>query len=346
MTEGPGVDIEDRIRDRGRTALDDDQRRVLAALLAMQRQSWEQGVASHALLDLGLDDLVEVMARDAVTRQTAAGKLAEIDDHGIVNGASNAEAVRWAARRGGDPRLAEAFDRQLRWLTHDAPRADDGTLFHLEGTREVWVDTVYMVVPTLVLAGEIDEAARQLAGHRARLFDESAGLYAARWDEDTATVTLGDLWGTGNGWVAAGIARALHLLGSRGDDGGGSSSEPDSRAGTFRADAAAHARTVIDSCLARRDADGLFHDVVTDPSTFSEANLAQMLAYAALTGAADTWLPASYDAVGRSLIGSVRGLVDAHGFVTGVCGAPRFDRQGTSVEAQSFFLLATAAALR
>jgi unsaturated rhamnogalacturonyl hydrolase len=326
------------IGELGRTVLDDEQRRVLTALLAMQRQSWEQGVASHALLDLGLDDLVEVMARDAVTRQTATGKLAEIEDGGIVNCAANAEAVWWAARRSGEPRLARAFDRQLRWLTHDAPRAADGTLFHIEGTREVWVDTVYMVVPALVLAGEIDEAARQLAGHRERLFDEPAGLYSARWDEDTATVTLGDLWGTGNGWVVAGIARALHLLGSRSDPGAPSQA--------FRDDAATHARTVIDACLAHREADGLFHDVVTDRHTFSEANLAQMLAYAILTGVADRWLPASYGAVGHSLIGSVRGLVDAHGFVTGVCGAPRFDRQGTSVEAQSFFLLAAAAALR
>jgi len=59
----------------------------------MQRQSREQGVASHALLDVGLFDLVEVMARDAVTRQTAVGKLAEIDDGGIVNSATNGEAV-------------------------------------------------------------------------------------------------------------------------------------------------------------------------------------------------------------------------------------------------------------
>jgi unsaturated rhamnogalacturonyl hydrolase len=320
------------IRSQGSAVLDDTQERVLVALLVMQRQSWEQGVASHALLDLGLDDLVEVMARDAVTHQTAAGKLAEIEDDGIVNSAANAEAVRWAARRSGEPHLTEAFDRQLRWLTHDAPRAEDGTLFHLEGTHEVWVDTVYMVVPTLVLAGELDEAARQLAGHRTRLFDETAGLYAARWDEDTARVTLGDLWGTGNGWVVAGIARALHLLGGRD--------------AAFRDEAAPHARTVIDACLAHRDAGGLFHDVVTDPGTFSEANLAQMLAYAVLTGVADRWLPASYGAVGRSLIESARRQVDRYGFVTGVCGAPRFDRPGTSVEAQSFFLLAAAAALR
>ncbi|GEA88531.1 glycoside hydrolase family 88 protein [Cellulomonas cellasea] len=322
--------------------LDPDQRRVLAALLAMQRQSWEQGVASHALLDLGLTGLAEVMARDAVTRQTSEGKLAEIEDGGIVNSAANGEAVLRAARRTGDPLLREAFDRQVRWIVRDAPRADDGTVLHLVGTREVWVDSVYMVLPLLVLAGEVEEAARQLAGHRARLVDQATGLYAARWDEDTARLTLAAPWGTGNGWVVAGIARALHLLddpalpdgpGRGGDDG-------------FRVDAAAHARDVIDACLAHRDADGVFHDVVTDPTTFSETNLAQMLAYAVLTGVADGWLPPSYAPVGRSLVAVARARVDRHGFVTPVCGAPRFDRPGTSAEAQSFFLLATAAAAR
>lgn len=71
-----------------------------------------------------------------------------------------------------------------------------------------------------------------------------------------------------------------------------------------------------------------------------------MLAYAILTGVADSWLPASYAGAGRSLVASARSQVDVHGFVTGVCGAPRFDRPGTSAEAQSFFLLATAAASR
>lgn len=323
MTAGDAADDE-------RSRLDADQTRALRALLGMQRQSWEQGVASHALLDLGQYDVVEVMARDAVTRQTSAGKLAEIDDQGIVNCAAAGEAVFWAAKHSGDLDLAQAFRRQLRWILHDAPRAQDGTLFHIEGTREVWVDTVYMVVPFLVLAGEVEEAARQLAGHRMRLFDASAGLYAWRWDEDAGRLTHPQHWGTGNGWVVAGIARALRHL--------------DGRGGAFAVEAAEHARVVIDACLAQRDADGLFHDVVTDASTFGEANLAQMLAYSALTGVADGWLPVAYEAVGRSLLESSRGQVDAHGFVRGVCGAPLFDHQGTSAEAQAFFLLASAAA--
>jgi unsaturated rhamnogalacturonyl hydrolase len=322
------------------TGLDADQQRVLTAMLGMQRQSWEQGVAAHALLDLGRHDLVRVMARDAVTRQTATGKLADIEDHGAVNCAANGEAVHWAAgvasggsRAGAD--LGEALRRQLDWLTVTASRAGDGTLFHIEGTREVWADTVYMVVPLLVLTGHVDDAAAQLAGHRSRLFDGSARLYSARWDEDERRLTQARAWGTGNGWVVAGIARALRHL-------------PQASAAhdVFRRDAAAHARQVIDACLRHRDGSGIFHDVVDDPATFPEANLAQMLAYAVMTGVADGWLPAEYRTIGRSLLAAARQHVDRDGFVTPVCGAPGFDRPGTSVEAQAFFLLATAAERR
>lgn len=313
--------------------LDGDQQRVLAALLGMQRQSWEQGVAGHALLDLGHHDLLRVLARDAVVRQTAAGKLAEIDDHGIVNSAANGEAVAWLAGVTGDRGHEAALRRQLDWLLRDAPRAPDGTLFHVHGSRQVWVDTVYMVVPLLVATGHVEAAAGQLAGHRARLFDPSAGLYAHKWDEDGGRLIRAGFWGTGNGWVVAGIARALRQLG------------PDT--GTaLRADAAAHARQVIDACLALRTAGGVFHDVVDDPATFDEVNLAQMLAYATFTGVTDGWLPERYADVGRCLVATARRQLDPDGFVRPVCGAPRFDRPGVSAEAQAFFLLATAAQQR
>jgi unsaturated rhamnogalacturonyl hydrolase len=197
------------------------------------------------------------------------------------------------------------------------------------------VDSVYLVVPVLAVGGHLDEAARQLDGHRRRLFDPDAGLYGWRWDEEAGRVSHPQHWGTGNGWVVAGIARTLRLLADSAD-----------AEGTFARDAAAHARVVIDACLAHRRADGSFFDVVDDPDTFEENNLAQMLAFACFTGAADGWLPADYAGTGAELLQHARGKVDALGFVTPVCGAPNFDRPGTSVEAQSFFLLATAASRR
>lgn len=312
------------------TGPDEQQRAVLRAAFAMQRQSWEQGVLSHALLDLGLIDEAMVVAHDAVQRRTAAGKLGEIEDGGIVNSGALGEVVAEAARRRPGEGFEQALRGQVDWLLTGAPRAADGTLFHLVGTREVWVDTVYMCVPLLVLAGEPAAARNQLEGHRRRLFDESAGLYGWRWSEDEARVTAPQHWGTGNGWVVAGIARAVRS---------GGAEDP-----WFRAEATAHARTVIDAALAAADGAGGFHDVLDDPTTFEEGNVRQMLAYATLAGSADGWLPAPYAGIGRELLAEARRRVGPDGLVRGVCASPRFDRPGTSTEAQAMFLLATGAA--
>lgn len=284
---------------------------VLDALLAMQRQSWEQGVAAQAMLDLGRTDLAALMAFAAVTRQAADGRLGGDDDN-AVNGAACGEA---ALRCG----FADAAGRQLDWLLHAAPRTADGTLCHVLDRSEVWADTVYMVVPFLALAGHPRAAERQVEGHRRALCRD--GLYAAITPGRPAR------WGGGNGWVVAGIARAVRL-------------EPSLRS-TFLP---SHAREVLDACLAFRRADGLFHDVLDDPSTFRETNAAQMFAYAALVGAADGWLPASYAAVGRDLLAAATREVDGSGLVRGACGSPTFDYPGTSAEAQAFHLLARAAA--
>nr|WP_227457169.1 glycoside hydrolase family 88 protein [Micromonospora purpureochromogenes] len=120
--------------------------RVLLALLTMQRESWEQGILGHALLDLGLDEAAVLVADAAVTRQRPDGRLGEPPGSvGAVNGAACGEVVRHAAQSTGDPRYAVALDAQLDWLTRRAPRAADGTLFHLLDGRQVWADTVYMV---------------------------------------------------------------------------------------------------------------------------------------------------------------------------------------------------------
>ncbi|RKN45417.1 glycoside hydrolase family 88 protein [Micromonospora endolithica] len=311
---------------------DDRTERVLTALLATQRQSWEQGVAAQALLDLGRDELVVLLAHAAVTRQHADGRLGDVGEDGAVNGAACGEAVRHAAAVTGEPRYAAALDAQLGWLVDRAPRADDGTLYHVLGSRQVWADTVHMVVPLLALTGHVDLAVAQVVGHRRRLYDENTGLYGARWDADAGRLTHPRPWATGNGWVVTGIARGLHLA-------------PAWPPGT-RDELAGHARAVLDAVLVHRGDDGLFPDVLDDPGSFREANVAQMLAYAALTGVADGWLPPSYTEVGRELVGAADRRVDRYGLVTGVSGSPDFTGPGTSAEAQAFHLLAHAALRR
>lgn len=303
------------------------EQRVLLALLAHQRHAWEQGLAAQAAAELGRTELVTVMAHDAVARRLPDGRLGELDATAAVNGGALAEAVGWLARTTGDERAREAYERQIGWLAERAPRAADGTLFHLTSAREVWADTVYMTVPALFAAGRADVAMAQVDGHRARLQDPATGLYAAAWDEDGERLVRPQRWGTANGWVAAGLARCVRLEGAT----------------PVRAALAAHAKQVIDACLERRREDGLFPDVLDDPGSFAETNLAQMLAYACLVGVADGWLPHSYVALGRDLRRTGTEQLDAFGLVRGASAAPSFDRPGTSPEAQAFWLLAAAA---
>jgi unsaturated rhamnogalacturonyl hydrolase len=303
--------------------------RVLLTALCLQRLSWEQGVLGHALRDLGRHDLADVVADDAVVRQDVDGRLGEVDGGGLVNCGALVEVVADLAERTGEERLRAAVDRQRRWFLDGCPRADDGTLHHLTGTEEIWVDSVYMLVPALLRLGHPEEAMRQLRGHRDRLRGPS-GLWSARHDEPTGRLVMAQGWGTGNGWVAAGLARAWR--------------EP--AAVPYRAELAGEARSVVEACLRHRRSDGLFHDVVDDTTTFVDANLAQMLAYAVLTGVHDGWLGPGWAEVGRDLRAAALRCVGADGVVRPVPGSPLFDRPGRSGEAQAFFLLAAAAERR
>nr|WP_243850368.1 glycoside hydrolase family 88 protein [Modestobacter marinus] len=308
---------------------DDVRRRVLDCLLVSQRHSWDQGLTAAVLEESGAAAALHALVDDAVARQLPDGRLAELDPACAVNGAALGEFVDALAHRHGDPRLAAAATRQHDWVLSGAPRAADGTLFHLLGSRQVWADTVHMVVPFLACRGHGAAAVAQLTGHRSRLRDPVSGLWAARWDEDAGSFADARAWGTGNGWVAAGAARAVRWL-------------PGS-AGTA---VAAEVRGLLDAVLPLRRPDGLFGDVLDDPAAPADTNVAAMLGCAALTGAADGWLPGSYGAVGESLLASVVERVDDLGRVTGASAAPHFDRPGHSPEAQAFLLLADAACRR
>jgi unsaturated rhamnogalacturonyl hydrolase len=116
--------------------------------------------------------------------------------------------------------------------------------------------------------------------------------------------------------------------------------------GQDRARLAAFAREIVDGCLQHQRPDGLFHNVVDQPATFVETNLAQMLAFAIYEGVAAGWLPAAYKSRRHRMRDAARAKMDAFGYVQGVCGAPNFDRPGTSTEAQAFCIMMEAAGVK
>jgi unsaturated rhamnogalacturonyl hydrolase len=304
--------------------------KVKRAMLSMQRASWEQGVAAQALLEAGDLDLVVLMAKEAALRQAEDGRLADLaSSDNVTDPAANGEAVLKAAQLTGDTRLTEAANRMRDYLMTEAPRTADGTLLHLKSVRQVWVDSLYMAPPFLAIAGHPAEAVRQIEGFRRLLWNPEKRLFSHIWDDGKKDFMRRAFWGVGNGWAAAGMTRVLRALPARLAD--------------EKARLVGYVREVVDGCLAHQREDGLFHDVVDDPSTFVETNLAQMLAYTIYRGMTGGWLEARYRSVAERLRRAVQAKVDRFGLVQGVCGSPLFDRPGTATEGQAFFLLMEAA---
>ncbi len=304
--------------------------KVKLAMLCMQRDAWEQGVAAQAMLETGERDLVILLAREAVLRQDADGRLATISCWaGVTDAAANGPAVLWVANQNQDAKMQAAAGKMLEYLLKKAPKTVDGILFHISDKPQVWVDSLFMAPPFLAQAGHHDEAVKQIEGIRRRLWNPEKKLFSAIWDEGRKDFERRDYWGVGNGWAATGMTGVIHLL-------------PAAMAAEKKR-LVGYVREVLDGCLKHQRPDGLFHDVVDDPKTFIETNLAQMLAYVIFRGVNRGWLPPVYLQKVATLRRAAWSKVDRYGLVQGVCGSPDFSSPGTATEGQAFFLLMEAA---
>jgi len=310
----------------------DARRRIALAAsagLAMQRKDWEQGTLAQAFLEAGDNENVIRLTKAAIVRRVPDGRLAVVDDGGPTDPAMGGEAYWHAAQITGDPEIAAAVRGMLEWILHKAPRAPDGTLYHVFKDPQVWSDGYFSAPTFLAAMGNYDEALRQIAGYRKRLWDPDKKLLAHIWDDGAKAVNRKEFWGGGNGWAAAGLARVVRVL------------PPERKQDRQRL--AAFATDLIDGCLAHQRPDGLFHDMVDRPDTFLETNLAQMLAFAIYTGILGGWLPERYRAAADRMRTGARAQMDRFGYVQHVCGAPDFEHSGTSTEAQAFAIMMEAA---
>lgn len=305
-------------------------KKVLQAMLAMQRRAWEQGVAAQALLELGESQWTVLLAKDAVVNQLKDGRLGLNEGKGpVADPAANGEPLLFAARLTGDPSLHKAAERMLEFLLYKAPRTREGIIYHNQIENMIWVDAFYMVPPFLAVAGQPAEAVKQICGYRQILRDPEKKLFYHIWDEDRQAFERKLLWGVGNGWAAAGMARVIRAL------------PPEMLSEKEQIIAFVH--ELLDACLVYQRPDGLFHDILDDPNSFVESNAAQMLSYTIYRGVQAGWLARAYLEPADRMREAAYRQVDEFGLVQGVCGAPNFNHTGTATEGQAFFLLMEAA---
>lgn len=306
--------------------------RAALSLLAMQRHSWEQGTAMQAFLEWGKTDVVVSMAHEAVYRALEDGRAASIGvTDAITDPCSVGEALIAACELTHDPMLEEGRDRLLAWALQRAPRNRDGVLYHLNTGKQFWVDSMYMLPPFLAAAGYYEEALRNFYGYWNALFDEKAALMRHMWDDENRVYIRAAHWGSGNGWALASMARMIGLLPA--DIYGGDIERMKHMATTLLGGVTSYMRE-----------DGLYHDIVDDPESFVETNLSQMAAYTIYRGLAEGWLDEVWREKADRMRQAANKKVTEFGFVSGVCGAPTFDKPGFSPEGQAFYLLMETAA--
>jgi rhamnogalacturonyl hydrolase YesR len=303
--------------------------KVAAAALAMQRHSWEQGILAQAFLDMADRERLILMAKSAIIEKAADGRLAAIGG-GATDPAMGGTAYWWAGELTRDPQMQEAARGLLEFVLKKTPRAADGTYYHVFNGSQMWSDSFYTTPPFLAATGHLDEALLQIEGLRKRLWSPESKLLSHIWDDGRQQFSDKAFWGVGNGWAAAGLTRVMAAL------------PAERRAERQRL--SAFLRELLDGCLARQRADGLFHNVLDRPESFVETNLAQMLAFSIYTGVPGGWLPHSHIPAADRMRAAARAKVDQYGFVQGVCGAPTFDHAGVAAEGQAFFLMMEVAA--
>jgi rhamnogalacturonyl hydrolase YesR len=297
------------------------------AALAIQRKSWEQGVLAQAFFEEGNDPLVVQMSAASLIYPSRDGLLIAASGGAPVDPVMLGESLWHAAQVSNDPALRKAADNMLQWCLKTAPRAEDGTIFHTGQT--IWSDSFHTTPPFLAYAGQYDEAIKQIEGHRKRLYDPGKKLISHKWNEAGQRFDRKAFWGSGNGWAAAGITRVIRYL-------------PADRK-SDRDKLAAFLKELIDGCLACQTSDGTFHDVLDDPNTYIDMNVAQMLSFSIYESVRGGWLPADYLKSADKMRAAARAKVDDRGFVQGVAGAPSFNQSGVSAEGQAFFLMMEAA---
>ena len=304
--------------------------KVKSMMIAMQRHPWEQGVCAQAFLESGDSDIAIQLAYEAVHRQSEDGRPAILGDlNAVTDPVSCGEVILYAAKETCDPVFSKAAEMLDIWVKKNAPRNTDGILYHVAIAPEFWVDSFYMLPPYLAANGEFDEAIHQINGYWDVLFLKEKNLLAHIYDDDKKTFKRDAVWGVGNGWAIAGMTRIIAKL-------------PENMK-EQRNELIRKVKVILDAAIHLQRADGLFHDVLDDETSFVDTNFAQMAAYTIYRGVHAGWLETSYLSSADLMRKAAHNKVDRYGVVRDVCGAPHFDKAGNAVEGQAFFVLMEAA---
>lgn len=216
-----------------------------------------------------------------------------------------------AGGTGGRPEDLPLVQGVVDHILNGADRLPDGTFARLTpDSMSVWADDLFMGSVVLSRAAGLlnrpelfDEVARQVVQFDGHLKDEATGLYWHGWF-NTQGRPSSSKWARANGWTMVAKMFALEVL-----------PENHPRRGAVLDAFRDHAVAL----LAVQSADGRWHQILDNPSTYLETSATAMFTAAFATGVTNGWLDRqTFDDAIRKGWAAVLQQADENGNVEGI----------------------------
>jgi unsaturated rhamnogalacturonyl hydrolase len=197
------------------------------------------------------------------------------------------------------------------WIMHDMPRTEEGGLQHItiieDNEGQLWDDTLFMTVLFLAKMGKVtgrddyvQEAVYQFLLHIKYLHDPETGLWFHGWSFIGRHHFGRTLWARGNCWFTAGVVEFLEIAELEG---------PMKRYLLEALEVQVRALSEL------QEADGLWHTLLTDPSSYTETSATAGFGYGILKGIRKGYLDSNYAETGRKAVEAVISQIDEDGTV-------------------------------
>lgn len=215
-----------------------------------------------------------------------------------------------------DPEFENLCESWAKWLMECIPRTREGGFQHVtsangdrQGVRlnesEMWIDTLFMTVLFLNKMGQkyqnqewIDESIHQVLMHIKYLYDTHTGLFFHGWSFNRMDNFGGIFWCRGNSWFTLGILDYLEMFKGTLNKG-----VKTFVLNTYKAQ--------VKALKQLQSPSGLWHTVLTDPSSYEEVSGSAAITAGILKGIRmgvldDSYLPCAEKAI-RAILDNIAG---------------------------------------
>lgn len=273
---------------------------------------WPQGVGLFALARLWQE------RRDAKQLELLTSfydqRIAEGLPAKNINTMAPMLALSLIAREVPKPSYLQACREWADWAMHELPRTPEGGFQHITSDTvnegELWDDTLMMAVSPLASIGVlldepsyVQEAIRQVEVHAKYLKDLKTGLWFHGYSFVEHSNFSRALWGRGNCWVTIALPFLMEILPL--------DTNQQKFFTTLLRDQAKALQVV-------QAANGMWHTLLDDPSSYMEASATCGFAYGLLRSRKLGLLDESYQQVAMRALHAILPLIDSDGGVSQV----------------------------